>query len=376
MSGPSESQELQEPDLDVIASLIGYRISPMLRRGVDPMIGDSRFRNWLIPGVAQPPVYTFIGLLTVFVILVGPIAYRQTARHHRSHLMFLIAPLLALITTVMMFAYGIISDGFGTMARIRQLTIVDGVSKSGAERIRSTYFAGVRPADGLRFGSSDEVMAYPETRGITWSDHLTDSPQTIGKIIISENAQRFDSSFLPSRNQKQFVVHRPVPDIGSLQVDVAADGSVMLGNGFDFPLRRIVVRRSNKEYLTADLIRPGSTSKAIAPEAKAVSKKLGSLYNDFRPILSASTESKTYRGSGRTVDLLRETMQTVAPQIASYDGVFEFAFRESLQTRLEIPIGQFVAISDVSEDVVAVEGTQQVGCVRYIMGTFVEKETE
>jgi hypothetical protein len=148
--GHPETGNVESTDFEVIEKMISYLVSPMLRRGVDPMIGDTRFRDWLIPGVAQPPVYTFIGLLTVFVVLVGPIAYRWTTRHHRSHLMFLIAPALALVTTALMFAYGIMSDGFGTSARIRQLTIVDAAGKTGVERIRSTYFSGVRPADGLK----------------------------------------------------------------------------------------------------------------------------------------------------------------------------------------------------------------------------------
>jgi hypothetical protein len=372
---PSDQPSLiSQPDLDVITGLISYRVSPMLRRGVDPMIGDSRFRDWLIPGVAQPPVYTFMGLLTVFVILVGPIAYRQTARHQRSHLMFLIAPVLAIITTTMMFAYGIVSDGFGTSARIRQLTLVDGVSATGVDRIRSTYFAGVRPAEGLRFGGHDEVMAYPESNRIAWGNHSSQTPKVIGAITLNEKEQRFDSSFLPSRTQTQFVVHRPVPNIGSLRVN-ATDESVTLVNEFDFPLRRLVIRPNAKQYFMVDSIHPGSTSKAIEIEAKDLSKKLGGLYNDFRPILSTSNESRSYQNSGKNSDLLRDVMREVAPRNVAYDGVFESKLRNHLQTRLEIPVGHFVAISDVSDDVVAVAEAEQVGCVRYIMGTFVSQET-
>ncbi|KAA1262036.1 hypothetical protein LF1_45970 [Rubripirellula obstinata] len=372
--GVPTEQSIEEPDLSVVAKLISFRRSPMLRRGVDPMIGDSRFRDWLIPGVAQPPVYTFIGLLTVFVILVGPIAYRQTARYQRSHLMFLIAPVLAIITTTMMFAYGIVSDGFGTAARIRQLTLVDGVSATGVERVRSTYFAGVRPADGLRFGGADEVMAYPESDRVAWGDHSSQTPKAIGSVTVEENNQRFDSSFLPSRSQTQFVVHRPVPKIGSLRVNVV-DDSVTVINQFSFPLRRMVIRPSAKQYFMVDLINPGSTSKATPIDGKDLSKKLGGLYNDFRPILSTTNESRKFQNSGKTSDLLREVMQEIAPRNAAYDGVFEFALRDHLQTRLEIPVGHFVALSDVSDDVIAVANTEQVGCVRYIMGTFVTQET-
>ena len=45
-------------DIEMLEKIVGYRVSPLLRRGVDPLMGDSRHRRWLIPGVAEPPVYT------------------------------------------------------------------------------------------------------------------------------------------------------------------------------------------------------------------------------------------------------------------------------------------------------------------------------
>jgi hypothetical protein len=375
LSAVSDNGVIEETDWDVIGRLISFRVSPMLRRGVDPMIGDSRFRDWLIPGVAQPPVYTFIGLLTAFVILVGPVAYRQTTRHHRSHLMFLIAPALAIITTVMMFAYGILSDGFGTLVRVRQLTMVDGVSETGVERIRSTYFAGVRPTDGLRFGGADEVMAYPESQQISWTDQLQRTPQTIGRITIDENYQRMDASFLPSRRQTQFVVHRPRPSIGSLRLQTNDKQHVMVTNGFEFPLRRIVIRGKAEQYWAVDSIESQAKVSARAVDGKVFSKMLGGLYNDFRPLMSSVSQGNSYRGSGRTFDLLREVARQVAPQQAVYDGSIEMKLRDQLQSRLEIPAGHFIGISDISDDVVAVDDAEQIGCVRYVMGTFVIEES-
>lgn len=375
-------------DFEVIESMIDYLVSPMLRRGVDPMIGDTRFRDWLIPGVAQPPVYTFIGLLTVFVILVGPVAYRWTTRHHRSHLMFLIAPVLAMVTTALMFAYGILSDGFGTSARIRQLTIVDAASNTGVERIRSTYFAGVRPSDGLTFGGSDEVMAYPETQRVGWIDQLDQNPQTIGRVVVGDDVQRFDSSFLPSRRQTQFVVHRPRPNIGSLSFQVAPESDTsavrgepigsppaMVRSGFDFPLRRLIMRTGDQQYWTVDSVGPQETAAASSLDAGDASKKLGGLYNDFRPLMKASTESRIQGNSSGPFDLLREVARTVSPQLTNYDGVIENDLRFSLQSRLEIPIGSFIAISEVSDDVVAIEGIEKVDSVRYVMGTLANQDS-
>ena len=361
---------IEIPDLKVVKALIGFRVSPMLRRGVDPMIGDSRFRELLIPGVAQPPVYTFMGLLTAFVVLVGPVAYRQTSRSGRSHLMFAIAPILALLTTGLMFAYGIVSDGFGTSARIRQVTFVDGESQSGVERIRGTYFAGVRPADGLRFGGTDEVMAYPENQGQSWEYQQQFSPQPIGLVTIDQQHQHFDSSFLPSRRQTQFVVHRPRPDLGALKLTLGEDGTATLSNGFDFPLQRVVISDENEKIWLVDQVDAKGTASARTASEKEISQAISMLYTEFRAIMATSQKSKQNRDSNQTYDLVRETMQAVNPETTMMDGVFESDLRDFLQTRAQIPMGYFAAISNVSDDARVVDQVDQFASIRYVFGTY------
>ncbi len=245
-----ESDVPSSAALTIAARTLDVRASPTLRRGVDPLIGDGRFARWLIPGVAQPPVYTFMGLLTVFVVLVGPIAYRRTTKIGRSYLMFAIAPALALVTTLAMFGYGIVSDGFGTVVRVRQVTWVDGRSGDAGERVRSTYFAGVRPGDGLRFPGNAEVIGYPQGTGDSWEEHNRSMPETIGKVVVRNDSQVFDSSFLPSRQQRQFVVHRPRMGVGYLSLSSALDATAApnIESTFDFVLHETLIRDDRGDY--------------------------------------------------------------------------------------------------------------------------------
>ena len=99
---------------EMIKRLAVEKSSPTLRRGVDPLAGSERFLDWRIPGISEPPVYTFIGFLSTF--FVGPVAYWQTKRIGRPYLMFAIAPVLTAITTLSMLGYSIIADGFGSHA--------------------------------------------------------------------------------------------------------------------------------------------------------------------------------------------------------------------------------------------------------------------
>ncbi|TWU39170.1 hypothetical protein [Novipirellula artificiosorum] len=362
----------------IVDQLLDFRSSPMLRRGADPILGDNRFRRWMIPGVAQPPVYTFIGLLTLFVILVGPVAYRSTSRRGRSYLMFLIAPVLAIVTTVAMFAYGIVADGFDTIARVRQLTWIDGATGDASERVQATYFAGVRPADGMTFPASAEVVRYPDGLSGDWEDLNKRPPETLGTVTITNEAQVFDKAFLPSRQQRQFVTHRPRAAVGSLQLTLeAADTDVQVGfvrNDSIYELRRLVVRGNDGKYWTSERVAAGSSRTPVYPLAsKDASEAIAKMYNEFRAIGEDSRRrsSRSYRKSTR--DLIKVVNEGLSSQTRSTSFVNEGSFEQwlgrALQIEGQLPHSHFVAMSDVTQDAVAVESARVVDSVHYVFGT-------
>lgn len=356
----------------VVRYVLDFRVSPTVRRGVDPMVGDRKFSSWLIPGVAQPPVYTFMGLLTAFVILVGPIAYRRTAKQGRSYLMFAIAPVLALLTTVAMFGYGIVSDGFGTVVRVRQLTWVDGGSKAAGERVRSTYFAGVRPGNGLTFASDAEVVGYREGTGQAWEELDELSYALMGRITIREDGQQFDSSFLPSRQQKQFITHRPRQDLGRVRLipDRKGISSPRVKNEFPFVLRSLVVRDPKGAYWVCEEVSPGESKRCTALTIQDTSKTLGKMYRDHQPVSAVrQTTSRVNQYRNLIFDVVTEINRNIVAKTNMSNGVFEHWLQSHLQTAGEIPISHFVGVSDVTEDVLAVENCEVSSSVRYVFGT-------
>ena len=362
----------------VIDHTLGHRVSPMLRRGVDPILGDRRFGRWLIPGVAQPPVYTFMGLLALFVILVGPVAYRSTAKRGRTYLMFLIAPILAIITTALMFTYGVISDGFGTSARVRQLTWVDGASESAGERIQSTYFAGLRPTEGLSFAGNAEVMRYPDGTAGSWEELNERSPVTLGNIRVEGDRQIFDSAFLPSRQQRQFIVHQPRQKIGSISIKTEKSDLLnptgLITNRFDFELRQCIIRDAEGDYWYAERVpRDSDEVECEAVDSRRSSKLIGDLYNEYRPMEEDLFQSPQRRFRRLTRDLISNISDQVKNHSMSssevLSGTFEFWLNERMQLEGELPRDHFVAVSDVTDDVVVVPETELVDSVRFVYGS-------
>lgn len=347
---------------------LSYRKSPTLRRGVDPLIGDYRFTRWMISGVAEPPVYTFIGLLTLFVILVGPIAYRRTTRHGRGYLMFAIAPFLAMVTTLAMFGYGILADGFGTVARVRQVTWIDGATGDAGERVRSTYFAGVRPANGLHFPAQAEVISYPEGQGKSWNELNELDSAITGRVQINSHDQVFDQSFLPSRQQRQFVTHQPRRKAGTVSLVMGDDGVLQIVSTLDFSLERVVVRdRQGAYWLVDDLPADGAVAATSLRDDK-VSAILGKMYNDHRP-QSRVREAKQRRNPREVRDLISRIERTLDDSSKVNEGTHEFWLNDQLSLRGHIPEQYFIAVTNVSEDVIAVEETELVDSVRYVFGT-------
>lgn len=345
------------------------RRSLTLRRGVEPVLGDRRFGRWLIAGVAQPPVYTFMGLLTVFVILVGPIAYRQTVRSGRGYLMFAIAPALALATTGTMLAYGIVSDGFGTLARVRQMTWIDGGSGDASERVRATYFAGLRPADGLRFPESAEVLTIRERLAGGWN--RDGSREFLGTVTAGESSLSYSPSFLASREQRQFVFHRPRHDFGSIRLRGEPGKSPRLSSGLSFPVRELIARGHDGRYWMTASLDAGATGVLCDPlEESEAAKKLAQLYGRYR-LLDASSNAGS-RSSNRFANATELSQSlpnrlTLPPESSA--GVFEHWLTRHLQVEGSLPESTFVAIADVSDDVLAVEEAEAVDGVRFVFGS-------
>lgn len=366
---------------DAAESLMGWKRQRLTRAGVEPILGSSRFFQWVIPGVAQPPVYTFMGLLGIFVILVGPVAYRKTARAGRSYLMFAIAPLLAIATTLAMLLYGVVADGFGTQTRVRQVTWVDGESGDAITRTRSTYFAGIRPSAGLSFPGDADVTFYPDNQQRSWEERLEDRFQPQGEVIVTDDSLRLTQDFLPSRQQRQFVTHRPRPQLGRIVVEpngskdaVDAPQSIRIRNEFNLPLSEVLVCDDQGDYFLAESVESGQTAVGFAMTDKEASERLGEMYKRQWPVSSIvdrrQNQTNSRRNySGETFDLLSDQVNQLDTIAKPTDGIFEFELQMRMQLGSKLPRESFLCLTALTDDAIAVDGAVATESIHYMMGT-------
>ncbi|MDB4557634.1 hypothetical protein N9053_00650 [bacterium] len=371
--GVNEASLRNSPNWEFYSKLMEKDVSPVLRRGADPVLGNSEYKKWLVPGVAQPPVYVLVTLLTIFVILVGPVAYRRTKKSGRSHLMFVIAPVLALVTTVSMFAYGVAADGFSAIGRVRQITWVDGATGSAGERVRGTYFAPISPRAGLTFPGDSEVFAVRRPDSTSWEARHRLLKEPLGSVTVTQGMQRFSSSFLPSREQKQFVSQRPRLDVGCLTIKIAASKGQQceVKNGFGFRVNDAIVRDRKGRYWRIKNLESGDSQIALELTSSAAAPVLGKYYLDYNPVAisgSRGGSNSSWRRTG-THDFTAELNRLLMVQRFGTEGRFEYWLRQTLQVSGDLPFGSFVALCDVTQDASAVAGCSLENSVRYVLGT-------
>ena len=318
------------------------------RNGIDVGSGNDNYWAWLIGSVGRPPVLMFVLLNTLFVITVGPFCYFLFRRRGRLYLLYFFAPFLAFLVTCALFSYALVADGIGTKARVRQITWLDLKNDTGYEHSRHTYYAVFGSEDGLQF--PDDTAVYP-VRNQPSIDryYYRRRGGRDGAIGLADGNYRYSGSFLPTRDQVQMLVNRPIEIDKTLSFDLTAQ-SPQVTNYFSYPLRTIVVSDFGGKYWIANNVKAGET---VSCEAAG------------QNILDQILESDAIPKLGE-VPMLRRNQYyggNVSP------GMNVSVLEEKLKRWSEgMPYQSFVAIADVEEDQLGVNDAKMINSVHVLMG--------
>ncbi len=245
---------------------------------------------------------------------------------------------------------------------------------AASERIRETYFAPISPRAGLAFPADAEVFSVRRPDFIPWESRHNTEGKVLGSVTITDKKQRFSSSFLPAREQKQFVSQRPRLDFGRLAItrteEEVKDSAWQVSNEFRFRIDDAVVRDRQGAYWRVENVEPGQLQTAVALPSSDARQLMGKYYLDHNPVAangSRGTPRRNWRGG--VVDLTAELNMKVYGGTRSLEGKFESWLRDSLQLNNELPLGFFVALCEVTEAATAIEGCEIENSVHYVIGT-------
>jgi hypothetical protein len=104
-----------------------------------------------LPKVGLPPITMFQILITLFVILIGPVNYFYFKKKKRLNWLLITVPVGALAITGLLLAYTLFKDGIGVRTWSQSYTVLDQIQKQASTRQQFCLFAGITPGDGLRY---------------------------------------------------------------------------------------------------------------------------------------------------------------------------------------------------------------------------------
>ncbi|MBX3440702.1 MAG: hypothetical protein KF861_24640, partial [Planctomycetaceae bacterium] len=218
------------------------------RHGISARQGSDEFLKFLIPSVRGVPVLSFLLLITLFTIVIGPLNYVWLWKKRRLYLLVLTIPVLALGTSLALLAYSSIAHGFSTRSRARTLTMVDQRSNTAVSIARLSLFSGIAPTGGLQFSPETAVYPiWPRLGGFT-----------SGSVDWTERQAL--PGWLESRTRTQYLTVAHRDERGRLQVAPPTDGRMKITNGFEWTLEAVVVSDAAGELYFGKHIAAGAAA--------------------------------------------------------------------------------------------------------------------
>lgn len=243
--GVERSESLQSPwQVGWMLNAIGTDQQWFERHGLSLNRRNDDFWNWLVRGVGRPPVIAFLVLISLFMIIVGPVNYLFLRARGKLYLLLFTVPAAALMVTLSLLGYVVLSDGLGIKWRCRSLTYLDQTQSTAVAWARHSYFAGLPPTGGLTF--SRQTAVYPlifeppnryqnssPTRKVEWTDQ-----------------QRLIAGYLPSRTTTQLLTVRSGGSDAKLEIQESnspANPPVIV-NRLNTRIIALVIRASGGQF--------------------------------------------------------------------------------------------------------------------------------
>lgn len=257
------------------------------RHGMSHQQENPDFWNFVIPGVGEAPVFSFMTMIALFMLLIGPANYYYLNRWRRLSLLLITVPLGAGIFTASLFAFALVSDGFSTRTRIRSYTVLEPSTGLAASISRQTYYTAFVPSDGMRYPTDTAVypLHHSPYEDAVQNSHFyqSDSEWLDGKLQLQRR-------YLSAREHRQFMTVRSTPCQARLEVRSSGD-KLQVKNllGTDIDIALLIDdqgRLRSVEHLAADAVTEAPLIEPAAASAawhKRLDPKLPAMPTQYDP---------------------------------------------------------------------------------------------
>lgn len=277
----SEAEDLfQRPSVywEWMTQAIGStRLTWLERHGIQLNSDNADFWDFLIPGYGATPVVSFLSVIGLFVLAIGPINFFVLKRMKRFYLLPLTVALAALITTGVMLTYSFLSDGIESRVRLRSFTHLNERSDKiqvASTQCRHAYLATVTPRDGLVV--PDRMLVYPI--------EAVHRYQARRRQRITSNGKRMlHHGYIGSRSTSQFLTTDVQPTEDRLLISESSDGPLEVINQLGVPIQHAWVTDSKGKVFYAEACGVGESLALQPMTQKDARKQLNDILVDHRP---------------------------------------------------------------------------------------------
>jgi len=342
------------------------------RHGTAPDNANLNFSDLLVPGMGMAPVTEFQVLITLFVVIIGPVNYFLLKRWRRLHLMVLTVPLAAAVVTLALFAYAVLTDGFSTTVRTNSYTTIDQRSGEAACWSRLSYYSGLAPRAGLKMPV--DVAMYPIVPD--WNAGSIDSVVNSKRDLKWEpDEAELRSGWLRSRTPTQYLTVRSRQSPIRLELTPVRDrlrAKNSLGARIDF----LVVADAASKLWLGEQLENGAVGFLQSIERTVAASKFRKLVQERSPqspdgLLGVDTRSSNYQ---------RQQWQMMRGRYSTYSGNesiegnlanVSIATLAGLEGREGLPLAPktYVAITDIGPEVVyGMSGVEEQASFHVLVG--------
>ena len=252
------------------------------RTGFSQHRTNDDYWTFLIPGVGEAPVVSFLLLVSLFAIVIGPVNYVLLGRSRRLYLLLLTVPAGALLVTLCLFTYALLTDGLGVRLRSRSFTALDQRTGEAAAWSRQSYYAAIAPSQGLTYPNDTTVFPLEYEPGYRGSN----PNGTTGKLVWDED-QHLTSGYLTSRTATQFMIQRATktPALLVVKEGAAAGQPPEIENRLESEIRYLLLRDSRGDYFAGKMVGQDAKAKLAKIDPAAAEKELRKLADAVEPDL-------------------------------------------------------------------------------------------
>ena len=335
-------------------SMLAGRYYWRKRHGNDPAESNFDFNNFLNPDVGLAPVFEFQFLITLFVLGIGPLNYWLLKRSGRLPMLLATVPLAALLTTVVLFAYGYLSEGVTPRVRVRSFTHLDQRAGEAVSWSRLSYYAGVAPSGGLTF-PSDTVLypILPASRSRRTIRHYASQERE----VEWENGQgRLTEGWLPSRTPTQYLGITARSSDKQLVVSASSNG-LEVKNRLGAELLTVAVRDEEGIYYLGGKCAPEDSIRLQKMEEAEVIKVLRDQFSEHELLFPPGGDMRSRRNETR----FRMSQSLLETQLGAVGSPVVQA----------LPRKMFVAVTKTGiETELGVQQASQEHSVHYVRGSW------